>query len=141
VLHDASAGAARRRLGSSAADQGPEGGPRSPPERSPRALRERVRPEVRLETPPRIPAGRATLRAAQQFDGSPPFEDDLVANPPAIVNIYPLNLPEVMITNSAQRFDEHGNLVEDATRDVMRKFLQALALLTRQVEHGKPIQA
>ena len=60
MLRDASAGAARRRLGSSAADQGPEGGPRSAPERSPRALRERVRPEVRLETPLRIPAGRAT---------------------------------------------------------------------------------
>ena len=56
----ASAGAARRRLGSSAADQGPEGGPRSAPERSPRALRERVPPELRLATPPRIPAGRAT---------------------------------------------------------------------------------
>ena len=60
MLHDVSAGAARRRLGASAADQGPEGGPRSAPERSPRTLRERVRPEVRLETPPRIPAGRAT---------------------------------------------------------------------------------
>ena len=59
VTHAASAGAARRRLGSSAADQGPEGGPRSAPERSPRALRERVRPDLRLATPPRIPAGRA----------------------------------------------------------------------------------
>ncbi len=56
----ASAGAARRRLGSSAADQGPEGGPRSAPERSPRALRERVPPDLRLATPPRIHAGRAT---------------------------------------------------------------------------------
>jgi hypothetical protein len=60
VTQDASAGAARRRLGSSAADQGPEGGPRSAPERSPRALRERVPPELRLATPPRIQAGRAT---------------------------------------------------------------------------------
>jgi hypothetical protein len=59
VTHAASAGAARRRLGSSAADQGPEGGPPSAPERSPRALRERVRPDLRLATPPRIPAGRA----------------------------------------------------------------------------------
>ena len=60
MLRDTGAGAARRRLGSSAADQGPEGGPRSAPERPPRTLRERVCPEVRLETPPRIPAGRAT---------------------------------------------------------------------------------
>ena len=57
------------------------------------------------------------------------------------LNMYPLNLPEVMITNSAQRFDEHGNLVDEATRDVMRKFLKALVLWTRQVEHGKHIQA
>jgi hypothetical protein len=55
--------------------------------------------------------------------------------------MYPLNLPEVMITNSAQRFDEHGNLVDEATRDIMRKFLQALVLWTRQVEHGKQIRA
>jgi chromate reductase, NAD(P)H dehydrogenase (quinone) len=57
------------------------------------------------------------------------------------LNMYPLNLPEVMITNSAQRFDEQGNLVDEATRDIMRKFLQALVLWTRQVEHGKQIQA
>ena len=57
------------------------------------------------------------------------------------LNMYPLNLPEVMITNSAQRFDEQGNLVDEPTRDLMRKFLQALVLWTRQVEHGKHIQA
>jgi hypothetical protein len=97
---------------------------------------------------------RATLRAAQHFPpesavietfqlgGRLPFnEDDLLANPPAIVNMYPLNLPEVTITSSAQRFDQHGNLVDDATRDIMRKFLQALVLWTRHGEHGKPIQA
>ncbi len=56
------------------------------------------------------------------------------------LNMYPLNLPEVMITHSAQRFDEHGNLVDEPTRDLMRKFLQALVLWTRQIEHGKHIQ-
>jgi hypothetical protein len=55
--------------------------------------------------------------------------------------MYPLNLPEVMITNCAQRFDEQLNLVDEATREIMRKFLQALVLWTRQVEHGKQIQA
>jgi hypothetical protein len=97
---------------------------------------------------------RATLRAAQQLppesavietfelDGIPPVnEDDLLTNPPAIVNMYPLNLPEVIIRNSAHRFDEQGDLVNEATRDIMRKFLQALVLWTRQVEHGKQIQA
>jgi chromate reductase, NAD(P)H dehydrogenase (quinone) len=57
------------------------------------------------------------------------------------LNMYPLNLPEVMITNSAQRFDEQGNLVDEPTRDLMGKFLQALVLWARQVEHGKQIQA
>ena len=42
------------------ANQEPVGGPRSAPAWSPCALRERVRPEVRLATPPRIHAGRAT---------------------------------------------------------------------------------
>ena len=57
------------------------------------------------------------------------------------LNMYPLNQPEVMITQAANRFDEHGNLVDEPTRDLIRKFLQALALWTRQVEHGKQIQA
>jgi chromate reductase len=57
------------------------------------------------------------------------------------LNMHPLNLPEVMITNSAQRFDEHGNLVDEATREIIRKFLLALVLWTRRVEHGKQIQA
>jgi chromate reductase len=57
------------------------------------------------------------------------------------LNMYPLNLPEVMITHSAQRFDEQRNLVDEPTRDLMRKFLQALVLWARQVEHGKQIQA
>jgi chromate reductase len=57
------------------------------------------------------------------------------------LNMYPLNLPEVMITNSAQRFDEQLNLVDEPTREIMRKFLQALVLWTRQVTHGKQIQA
>jgi len=57
------------------------------------------------------------------------------------LNMHPLNQPEVMITRSAERFDEQGNLVDEPTRDLMRKFLQALVLWTRQVEHGKQIQA
>ena len=39
---------------------GPPGGPRSATAWSPRSLRERVRPDVRLETPPRMSVGRAT---------------------------------------------------------------------------------
>ena len=39
---------------------GPPGGPRSATAWPPRSLRERVRPDVRLETPPRMSVGRAT---------------------------------------------------------------------------------
>src|SRR5262245_15615726 len=66
-------GRLRRRLGSSPArdcrparptdlQDGPggDGGPRSTIAWSPRSLRDRVLPEVRLETPPRMAAGRAT---------------------------------------------------------------------------------
>lgn len=65
-------GRLRRRLGSSAVherdrparptawqDGWGEGGPRSATALSPRSLRVRVRPDVRLETPPRIRRGRA----------------------------------------------------------------------------------
>src|SRR5579864_383617 len=52
------------------------------------------------------------------------------------LNMHPLNQPEVMITRSAERFDEQGNLADEPTCDLIRKFLQALVLWTRQVEHG-----
>jgi hypothetical protein len=63
----------------------PPGGPRSATAWSPRSLRERVRPDVRLETPPRISAGRATAsghRAVLKHeaiwvgDGSGPSGED-----------------------------------------------------------------
>lgn len=56
----ANAGARRAATGLECRVRGPEGGPRSATGWSPRSLRERVRPEVRLETPPRMSAGRAT---------------------------------------------------------------------------------
>ena len=63
----------------------PSGGPRSATAWSPRSLRERVRPDVRLETPPRMSAGRATVsghRAVLKHeaiwvgDGSGPSGED-----------------------------------------------------------------
>jgi chromate reductase len=57
------------------------------------------------------------------------------------LNMYPLNQPEVMIANSAQRFDEQGNLVDEPTRELIRKFLSALALWTRQIDQGKHVLA
>lgn len=57
------------------------------------------------------------------------------------LNMYPLNQPEVMIANCAQRFDEQGNLVDEPTRELIRKFLKALVLWTRQIDQGKHLLA
>ncbi len=37
------------------------------------------------------------------------------------LNMYPLNRPEVMITNAAQRFDEKGNLKDEETKAHIQK--------------------
>lgn len=47
------------------------------------------------------------------------------------LNMYPLNRPEVMISNAASRFDQQGNLTDKDTRDHIRKLLEALAEWTR----------
>lgn len=57
------------------------------------------------------------------------------------LNMHPMNQPEVMISNAAQRFDEHGNLTDEATRDHIRKLLDRLVLWTRQLEHGRSAPA
>ncbi len=50
------------------------------------------------------------------------------------LNMCPLNRPEVMIANAAQRFDERGELTDDKTRDLIRQLLEALVAWTRQLE-------
>ncbi len=50
------------------------------------------------------------------------------------LNIFPLNQPEVMIGNAAHRFDEEGNLMDEATKEHIRKLLQNLAEWTRKLQ-------
>jgi len=50
------------------------------------------------------------------------------------LNMYPLNQPEVMIANAAQRFDADGNLTDDKARDLIRQLLHNLAVWTRQLQ-------
>jgi chromate reductase, NAD(P)H dehydrogenase (quinone) len=38
----------------------------------------------------------------------------------------PLNQPEVMIGNAAERFDGEGNLTDETTKDFIRRLLQNL---------------
>jgi chromate reductase, NAD(P)H dehydrogenase (quinone) len=55
------------------------------------------------------------------------------------LNMYPLNKPEVMIGNAAQRFDEAGNLTDEATRQHIRVLLEELVAWTHYHERAKKI--
>jgi chromate reductase len=49
------------------------------------------------------------------------------------LNVFPVNQPEVMIGNAAQRFDTEGNLADETTKDYMRRLLENLVELIRNV--------
>ena len=49
------------------------------------------------------------------------------------LNMLPINQPEVMIGNAAERFDAQGNLTDAATKDHIRRLLQALVDWTRRL--------
>jgi chromate reductase len=42
------------------------------------------------------------------------------------LNMFPINQPEVMIDNAADRFDAGGNLTDETTKDYIRRLLQNL---------------
>ena len=50
------------------------------------------------------------------------------------LNIFPINQPEVMIGNAAERFDQQGNLKDEGAKDFIRKLLQNLADWTRRTQ-------
>ncbi len=56
------------------------------------------------------------------------------------LNMHPINQPEVMIANAAQRFDEQGNLTDATTRELIRKLLVNLVNWGRRLEQGKQSQ-
>ena len=49
------------------------------------------------------------------------------------LNMFPLNQPEVMIANAAERFDEHGNLNDAETTKRIKDLLVALVEWTRRL--------
>jgi chromate reductase len=53
------------------------------------------------------------------------------------LNMYPVNRPEVMIPNAADKFDERGNLTDDMTRDKIRELLSSLRIWTLQLKQAK----
>ena len=50
------------------------------------------------------------------------------------MNALIVNRPEVMIGSAATRFDEQGNLVDEATREIVRTLLVSLADWTRRLQ-------
>lgn len=53
------------------------------------------------------------------------------------LNMFPLNQPEVMIANAADKFDEQGNLKDPKTSEKIKELLEALADWTRQLKKAR----
>lgn len=53
------------------------------------------------------------------------------------LNMHAVNRPEVLISNAAERFDEHGNLKDENTRKHIRNLLETLVEWAQQLERGK----
>jgi chromate reductase len=53
------------------------------------------------------------------------------------LNMFPINQPEVMIGNAAERFDAQGNLTDETTKDFIRKLLQSLVDWTRRLTQSQ----
>lgn len=49
------------------------------------------------------------------------------------LNMFPINQPEVMIGSASKRFDQEGNLTDDATKEFIRQLLQNLVEWTRRI--------
>jgi chromate reductase, NAD(P)H dehydrogenase (quinone) len=49
------------------------------------------------------------------------------------LNMFPINQPEVMIGNAGEKFDEQGNLTDEATKKIIGQLLQNLVDWTNRV--------
>jgi chromate reductase len=53
------------------------------------------------------------------------------------LNMFPVNQPEVMIGNAAEKFDEQGNLTDETTKQYIGQLLQNLVDWTRRIGQSK----
>jgi chromate reductase len=53
------------------------------------------------------------------------------------LNMFPVNRPEVMIARAAERFDKDGNLVDEKTRELVRKLLESLVEWTDRLRPAR----
>ena len=56
------------------------------------------------------------------------------------LNMFPVNQPEVMIGNAAEKFDEQGNLTDETTKDFIRQLLQNLVDWTRRISQPEKME-
>jgi chromate reductase len=52
------------------------------------------------------------------------------------LDMHPLNQPEVMIAQAGERFDEHGNLTHEPTKQIIRQLLENLVAWTSRLRAG-----
>jgi chromate reductase len=50
------------------------------------------------------------------------------------LNMYPVNQPEVLLANAAQRFNERGELTDEKSRELIRKLVVELVAWTRKLK-------
>lgn len=53
------------------------------------------------------------------------------------LNMFPLNRPEVMISEADEHFDEQGNVTDKETKERIGKLVTALATWTRQLQKAR----
>ena len=85
--------------------------------------------------PPDQPfAGKACaiLGAAAGMAGSARAQGDLRRSM-VFLDMHPLNKPEVLIGQAQTKFDENGNLTDEAAKGFIRDMMAALAAWTRQI--------
>jgi len=54
------------------------------------------------------------------------------------LNLFLLNKPEVMIADAAHRFDENGNLIHEATKQLIQELVKNLVDWTRRISPAPP---
>lgn len=52
------------------------------------------------------------------------------------LNMHPLNSPEVMVPFAADKIDQHGNVIDQKTKEKVKELLESLVAWTRKLKTG-----
>jgi chromate reductase len=55
----------------------------------------------------------------------------------AALNMFPVNVPQVLVFNASKKFDEHGNLTDEPTRALIADLLSNLIDLTSRLKGAR----